>query len=302
MFAFFLIVLLQTCACSQQQLSGKASVDNVTLPVQTFDKDGLWGLKDSKENTVVEPAYKKLIRLGDNAWIVQKRNKFGVIDNYGNILVPIKYRHVDRYFEKFAKLGNDHDYGLYDEYGNTIVPAEYTKIDPLFGQMFLTYKNYKYGLMDFNGNILLNNDFDDIYMPDKNTMRIRYDGQWFQIERWETQDEIKLPENASKMTLDDKDYKITTIISDTGIMSGYGVLTATDYTIKLFSSISPAYEETIDELMLSQGAETVNIFIKLGWLPKFPFTYAKKYWQNLRTPTNGPLYEVRSDMKKQLSQ
>ena len=58
--------------------------------------------------------------------------------------------------------------------------------------------------------------------------------------------------------------------------------------------------DTIDDLMLSQGAETVNIFIKMAWLPKFPYTYIKKYINNLRSPNNGPLSEKRNQLKQEM--
>ena len=52
--------------------------------------------------------------------------------------------------------------------------------------------------------------------------------------------------------------------------------------------------------MLSQGAETVSIFVKLGWIPKFPFVYAKKYWSNLVQPNISHLAEVRNELKGQI--
>ena len=81
-------------------------------------------------------------------------------------------------------------------------------------------------------------------------------------------------------------------------MSGYSVLTFSDYLIKIFSSISPAHEDTIDELMLSQGADTVNILVKLTWIPKYPVVYVKKYYENVRNPNNGPLSGVRKELKQ----
>ena len=74
----------------------------------------------------------------------------------------------------------------------------------------------------------------------------------------------------------------------------------TEYIIKIFSSISPAYEETIDELMLSHGTDTITIFMKFSWLPKFPVTYIQKYYNILTAPNNGPLSDVRTNVKKQL--
>lgn len=271
--------------------------------VQTYDNGSkrlLFGLKDGQGNAITKPEYNKIIRLGKTAWIVQKKDRFGIMNDKGDFLTPLKYRHAERFYGSFVKLGNDHDYGLYDETGKTIIPPEYSKIDPLFGRIFLTCKNYKYGITDEHGNVLLGNDFDDIYMPEPTVMRLKSDGEWFQIEKMTANDEIKLPENARKMTINDKDLKVTYLMANTGIMSGYSVVTAADYTLKLFSSISPAYEDTIDDLMFSQGADTVTIFTKMAWIPMFPVTYLKKYFSNLKNPNNGPLSEIKDDIKKQI--
>lgn len=266
--------------------------------MQVFSEKNLFGLKDLSGNVIVHPEYKKLIKLGKSSYIVQKKNRFGMIDSYGNYLVEPKYTHTERVLGKYAKFGNDSNYGLYNADGQMILPHEYSKIDLLFGGMFLTYKNYKYGVVDFSGRTILENKFDDIYMPKSNIMRIKYEGEWYEIERIASE-ELQLPEDITSVKTD-KNFKVTNLITDTGAVSGYSVLTFTDYLIKVFSSISPAHEETIDELMLSQGAETVSIFIKLSWLPKYPFTYAKKYFSNLRNPYNGPLVDVRNELKQKI--
>ncbi len=294
-YLFLLIFFLGNAPAISIEQANTLSNENI----EVFCEDNKFGLKDKSGNVLVEPKYKKLIRLGTSSWIVQKGSKFGIIDSEGNILVQPKYRHVDRFFAKYAKLGNDNDYGLYNEKGEIIIMPEYSRIDPLFGQMFLTRKNYKYGIVDSEGKEILENDYDDIYMPDPNTLMIKYEGEWYEVER-AAQGEITLPDNTSKIRVGGNELKITKVITDTGLVSGYGALTAADYLLKIFTSISPAYEETIDELMFSQGAETVNIFFQLGWIPKFPFTYAKKYYQNLVQPNNGPLSDIREDVKKQL--
>ena len=247
----------------------------------TFSQNERWGFKDKNDNIIVEPIYKKLIRLGDSSWIVQnKRNKFGLIDNCGNVIVPIKYNHADRLVTKFAKFGNTYDYGVYDEYGNTIVEPKFSKIDILYGKMFLTYKNYKYGIVGFDGKTILENEFEDIYMPKPNVMRIKYQGRWIELEQVNA-DTLTLPADAKHNLATKEDLDLRNIVVNTGVVSGYSVLTFSDYVIKLFSSISPAHEDTVDELMLSQGADTMNIFMKLTWLPKYPFVYVRKYYENV---------------------
>lgn len=266
----------------------------------TFSQNERWGFKDKNGNIIVEPIYKKLIRLGDSSWIVQnKRNKFGLINNCGNVIVPIKYNHADRLVTKFAKFGNTYDYGVYDEYGNTIVEPKFSKIDILYGKMFLTYKNYKYGIVGFDGKTILENEFEDIYMPKPNVMRIKYQGRWIELEQVNA-DTLTLPADAKHNLATKEDLDLRNIVVNTGVVSGYSVLTFSDYVIKLFSSISPAHEDTVDELMLSQGADTMNIFMKLTWLPKYPFVYVRKYYENVRNPNNGPLTDIRDELKQQI--
>lgn len=266
----------------------------------TFSQNERWGFKNKNGNIIVEPIYKKLIRLGDSSWIVQnKRNKFGLIDNCGNVIVPIKYNHADRLVTKFAKFGNTYDYGVYDEYGNTIVEPKFSKIDILYGKMFLTYKNYKYGIVGFDGKTILENEFEDIYMPKPNVMRIKYQGRWIELEQVNA-DTLTLPADAKHNLATKEDLDLRNIVVNTGVVSGYSVLTFSDYVIKLFSSISPAHEDTVDELMLSQGADTMNIFMKLTWLPKYPFVYVRKYYENVRNPNNGPLTDIRDELKQQI--
>lgn len=277
---------------AQTQISGR--------DLTTFSQNERWGFKDKNGNIIVEPIYKKLIRLGDSSWIVQnKRNKFGLIDNCGNVIVPIKYNHADRLVTKFAKFGNTYDYGVYDEYGNTIVEPKFSKIDILYGKMFLTYKNYKYGIVGFDGKTILENEFEDIYMPKPNVMRIKYQGRWIELEQVNA-DTLTLPADAKHNLATKEDLDLRNIVVNTGVVSGYSVLTFSDYVIKLFSSISPAHEDTVDELMLSQGADTMNIFMKLTWLPKYPFVYVRKYYENVRNPNNGPLTDIRDELKQQI--
>lgn len=281
----------------QQSVKAQISMNDLTV-YSTCDKKNLFGLKDKAGNIIVEAQYKKLIRLGNTSWIINKKNKYGIIDCSGNYLVEPKYRHVDRMLGKYAKLGNENDYGVYNENGENIIPNEYMAINLLFGEMFLIKKNYKYGVADKNGKIILNTIFDEIYMPQPNIMRIEYNGQWYEIEQI-AGGEIKLPEDVKNIKTN-SNFRVTEFVKDPLTASGYSAVTFTDYFLKIFSSISPSHEETIDELMLSQGADTVNIFIKCTWLPKYPFTFAKKYYHNIRTPNNGPLSNVKSDLKKKL--
>ena len=265
-----------------------------------FNYDGKFGLKDESGNVIVDAKYKKLIRLGETAWIIQDGSKFGIMDDNGNILVDPKYLRAERVLGKFANLTRGSRCGLFDEKGFEVLPPEYSSIDLLFGGMFLTCKNYKYGVTDFNGQPILDNLFDDIYMPKPNLMVIVYNGQQYQIENIKG-GEMTLPSDLYSIT-DNSNFTITELVTKPGTTTGYYGVTATNYLLKIFSSISPAYEDTIDELMFSQGADAAGVIMKFSWLPKFPFVYAKNYYQNLIAPNNGPLSGVKNNLKKHLSE
>ena len=301
--AFVILFLLIISTCSNvlanptKPLKSTISMDDEVV-FSNEKKNVLFGLKDKSGNIIVDAQYKKLIRVGNSAWIINKKNKYGMIDCSGNILVEPKFRHVDRMLGKYVKLGNENNYGVYNEFGEAIIPNEYMSVDLLFGGMFLVKKNYKYGVANRNGKLILNTIFDDIYMPKPNIMRIQYNGQWYEIEQI-VSGEFQLPDDVKNIK-ENSDFRVTKFVTDPITASGYSAVTFTDYILKIFSSISPSHEETIDELMFSQGADTVNIFIKCSWLPKYPFTFAKKYYHNIRTPNNGPLSNVKNELKQKM--
>lgn len=269
-------------------------------PVFTYSENNKFGLIQG-ENKITDAKYTKLIRLGDSSWLFLYKNKFGIIDNSGNILVDAKYTTAQRYVGRFAKLGSRGTYALYNEKGELIIDKEYTSIDILYGKMFLVCKNYKYGLISFNGDIILAPVADDIYMPKPNVLKLQYEGDWFEIEQL-NKDTFEIPADIAAFDKAGKDFKITQIVEKPITSAGYGVVSASDYFIKLFSSVSPAYEQTIDELILAHGADTATILMKSSWLFKFPFVYGKNYINNLKAPNNGPLSDVKTNLKNKLKE
>ncbi|MDD3237971.1 MAG: WG repeat-containing protein [Candidatus Gastranaerophilales bacterium] len=294
--SLFLLILTFKCNCYASEATFSPAQNK---QIQVYSEKNKFGLEEKNGNKITPANYKKLIILGKNSYLCQKGNRFGIIDKEGKFLVPARFRHAERIFGQYAKLGNDGDYGLYNQFGEIIIKPEYSSIEPLFGKMYVTCKNYQYGIVSFDGQTILANRFDDIYMPNPSELRINYQGKWYELERVD-KEAITLPVDLISSKNKQDEYTLTDLVENTGIISGYSVVSFTDYLLKIFSSISPAYEETIDELMFSQGAESVNIIIKASWLPRFPFTYAKMYYRNLKAPNSGPLSNIRTDLKRQI--
>ena len=252
-----------------------------------------------KGDEKITPAkYSKLIKLRDESFLFCLKGKYGIISKDGEILVEPTFAQAQRFLGKFAKLGRGGKYAIFDETGDLIVDREYSSIELLYGGMFLVGKNYKYGLISFKGDIILAPVAQDIYMPDRNTLKIKYDGIWYEIKSDKGITEI--PEDIM-FAIDNDNIKIIQIIESPIASAGYGVVSTGDYFIKLFSSISPAYEQTIDELIFNYGADTVGILIKSNWLLKFPIVYTKNYFNILKASDNGPLADVKTNLKNKIT-
>lgn len=269
----------------------------VDAQVTVFSSDNKFGLKDSANNIVAPAKYKKMIRLGKTAWIMQSGNKFGIIHDSGKILVEPSYIFADRILGKYVKFKKGDKYGIFDEMGFEVLPVEYSSIDLLYGGMFVTSRKYKCGIADLNGQIILDNIFDDIYMPNPNTLVLVYNNKTIEVKK---EKGVPLIIPADLYFTSDSDVSISDITSSPIATTGYYGIALTDYILKIFSSISPAYEQTIDELMYSKGADSVSIIMKCSWIPKFPFIYAKKYYQNFSAPFNGPLSQIKRNIKQNI--
>ena len=264
-----------------------------------YSDNGKFGLKNDKNNIITKADYKKLVRLGESAWIMQDGVKFGIIDDEGKILVKPKYNQAERVLGKYAKFRKGDKYGIFDDMGFEILPVEYSSIDLLYGGMFVTSKNYQYGITDMNGQMILDNIFDDIYMPDFNTLVIVYNSRVLEIKR-EGKGAVNVPFDIQSIHEDLSTLNFSDITGSPLASTGYYSVTFTDFILKLFSSISPAYEQTIDELMFSHGADTVSVLMRWTWLPKFPFVYAKRYYKSVIDPYNGPLSKTKRSLRQRI--
>ena len=294
-----IILLFMAFSCSNAVFAEELKISD--LSVFSSKNNKYYGLKDKSGNIIVESKYKKLIRLGNNAWIVQKKNnKFGLMDCSGNFLVEPKFLKVERIYEKYAKFGNYSDFGIFDEYGNTILPNEFSVIEPMFGQRFLTCKKHKYGIYSITGEEILSNDYEFIYMPNPKTVRVKNNGIWYEFDRKELSSESMQAVDDYVFSEYSDDINIPQIFKNTGVGAGYGIVTATDYTLKIFSSVSVAYEDTIDELLFSKGVDTVPDLINFSWVIKFPFVFIQKYYATMFEPDAGPLSGIRNDLIEQI--
>ncbi|MBQ7286726.1 MAG: WG repeat-containing protein [Candidatus Gastranaerophilales bacterium] len=283
----FLLFFIQNFAFSQN------------FDTEVYSEKNKFGLIQG-DKKLTEAKYSKLIRLGDSSFLFYTKGKYGIISSDGEILVEPKYSQAQRFVGKYAKLGKGGKYVIFNEKGQKVIDEEYSTIEILYGKMFLVEKDYKYGLISFDGKVILEPSVQDIYMPKPSVIKILHDNVWYEIEH-KRGEEIHFPDSIKEVLAKDDDFKVTNFINKPVATTGYSVVSAGDYFIKLFSSISPSYEQTIDELILNHGADTATILIKSSWLLKFPFVYVKNYVNNLKSPDNGPLADVKTNLKNKMN-
>lgn len=275
--------------------------------ISVYSENSNFGLKNDNGQIITKANYKKLVRLGESSWIMQKGTKFGIINDDGELLVKPVYNQAERVAGKYVKFRKGSKYCLLNEKGYDVLgnadsdrKEMYNSIDLLPGGLIVTSKGHKYGLSSFNGYTYLDNVFDDIYMKGNDTIVLVYGSRTMEFTKTDSRNES--PFCFTFQDLQNAELKLSDLTTSPLATTGYYGVTLTDYVLKLFSSISPAYEQTIDELMLSQGADTVSVFIKCTWLPKFPFVYAKNYYNNVTDPLNGPLNRAKTNLRQQIKE
>ena len=194
-----------------------------------YSENNKFGLKYSNtEDFITKAKYKKLVRLGTSAWIFQERTKFGIIDNDGNIIVEPIYNQAERVLGKYVKFRKGSRYCLLNEKGENILENSsdnnmyYTSIDLLHGGLIVTSVNHRYGLSSFNGTTKLDHVFDDIYMPDRDTIVIVYGGKKIEFNR---QDNNDTPFDFVFTNLKEQDIRLSDIASSPLATTGYYSIT-----------------------------------------------------------------------------
>ena len=106
------------------------ALQNVFADVEIYSKNNKFGLKEGAKY-ITEASYKKLVKLGNTAWIMQEGSKFGIMHDSGKVILKPQYNRAERVLGKYVKFAKGDKYGIFDEMGFEILPVEYSSIDLL---------------------------------------------------------------------------------------------------------------------------------------------------------------------------
>ncbi len=146
----------ESCGLAMVSLQGKRGIidtkGHVVLPIEyDFIK---WThtsvIKSAPQHDPMEFLF------GNGLLPVQKKGKWGYIDQEGNIKIPIEYADAHSFKEGLAAVVKKGKIGFIDTTGTTIIPFIYDDVVSGFEDECAWVRlNKKWGIIDKNGNVLL---------------------------------------------------------------------------------------------------------------------------------------------------
>jgi len=182
-------------------ITGCANKD--TTIVSVGDKDGIL----NEDGIVqVKPIYKKMDRLetitknnydhphyvnlhwlhiNDKRYSVVKNidNKYGIVDENGNLKLKVVYSSIGQFINGFAKIEIDGKYGIIDEELKVVLKPVYDEVRNVTGEAiviknFMKNNRVQYGCFNTEIKLVAPLDYDMIFLPNEERMRIKKNGLW----------------------------------------------------------------------------------------------------------------------------
>lgn len=135
---------------------------------ESFEDNGLWGLKDKKGNIITPAVYEEIYAFSEEGIAVaQKNGKYGYLRNDGKVLIDCIYEEVyDAFFidnKNYGIIEADQKCGLINiETGGIVIPCEYEELEMLrHAYLFNAKKEGKYHLIDVFNKPIIGEGFDE---------------------------------------------------------------------------------------------------------------------------------------------
>ncbi|AKK74411.1 hypothetical protein OK18_18950 [Chryseobacterium gallinarum] len=135
---------------------------------ETFEDNGLWGLKDKKGNIITPPVYEEIFAFSEEGIAVaQKNGKYGYLRNDGKVLIECIYEEAyDSLFignKNYGIIEIDQKCGLLNiETGEIVIPCEYEDLEMLrHVYLFNAKKEDKFYLIDVSNKRVIEEGFDE---------------------------------------------------------------------------------------------------------------------------------------------
>lgn len=163
-----------------------------SLKTTKGDKCGMIQVNNGSPHEIVTCEYDNII-IDKESLIVEKDNKFGILDSYGKLIAPCEYESIEKIlFKKYSSnylyvAKKNKKYTVLDKSSRVISEKEYTDISPIASldynksywgtakySSFLLFKDKgKTGLLDMLGKPILETKYDDVIGEFNNTIMVK---------------------------------------------------------------------------------------------------------------------------------
>ncbi|MCA5005083.1 SEL1-like repeat protein [Sphingobacterium bovistauri] len=139
--------------------------------IEIFTENGFEGVRDMKNNIIVQPIYQEIYAFENNIAVAKKEDKYGYINSKGFEITPTQFDDAfdalqifygdikDNDYEFHTLVGvveQDDKYGLLDLISNTIlIPITYEDLEYLYGNCFNELQNGLYYLVDHENELVV---------------------------------------------------------------------------------------------------------------------------------------------------
>ncbi len=120
-----------------------------------FEKNGKWGIMDTKGKIIVKPTYERILLESEGMIPVKLKNKWGFIDIYGKVKIKPQFDNVTAFTNQLAAVCVNNRWGIIDKSGKYTLKPQYQDIIIHPSKMIQTKKYNKWGIIDEKGNQII---------------------------------------------------------------------------------------------------------------------------------------------------
>jgi WG containing repeat len=147
----------------------KWSLDSNRLHPDKDNGDCVYGLRDMRGDWIIKPQYDNVKRLNLSYFIVNKNEKYGIIDDFGKEVLPLQYDFLGLFSKDYSDYP-DYTGEVYMRYSNIYTPDNKVPLRYRIGD--------KYGVIDFKGQILLPPQYEDVRKMQNDTFEVQIGKKW----------------------------------------------------------------------------------------------------------------------------
>jgi hypothetical protein len=155
----------------------------VSAPYLWIDQRGRKSLFSHEGQKLFSVTCDKIHYAGQDLFVVQKKDKRGLMSSTGKLVLPIEYDGIGTVNNGTISLLKATKFGLFDCVSRKLIPAAYTKnLTPYNHRVISAFKNGLYGFIGWDNKVISKFEFKEIHYWNDTTALAKKDSHWILYE------------------------------------------------------------------------------------------------------------------------